>query len=65
MSEQRGFTQRSAAQYLGVSVRYFRDHIHVEPVPVGEVRPGVKPLLRYLREDLDAILDRWKEQRTA
>jgi hypothetical protein len=50
---------------MGVSVRYFRDHVHVEPVPVGDVRPGVRPLLRYLREDLDAVLDEWKSRRAS
>jgi hypothetical protein len=65
MSEQRAFTQRAAAAYLGVSVRYFRDNVHVEPVPVGPVKPGVRPLLRYLREDLDALLDAWKRRRAS
>lgn len=65
MSAQRGFSQKEAARYVGVSVRYFRDHVHVEPVPVGDVRPGVRPLLRYLREDLDAMLNHWKKRRSA
>lgn len=65
MSEQRGFTQKEAARYMGVSVRYFREHVHVEPVPVGPVTPGVRPLLRYYREELDAVLDEWKRRRAS
>ena len=64
MSEQRGFSQREAAKYLGVSVRYFRAHVEIEPIPVGPGRTGA-PLFRYLREDLDALLDQWKKRRAS
>jgi hypothetical protein len=64
MSTARGLSQQEAARYLGVSVRWFRDHVHVEPVPYPS--RGDRPLLRYMREDLDALLDQWKaERRTA
>jgi hypothetical protein len=53
----RGLTQRAAALYLGVSVRWFRDNVHVEAKPVGRPVPGAKPFLRYRREDLDAWMD--------
>lgn len=66
MSEaKRGFSQKEAARYLGVSVRYFRKNVHVEPVPVGPVTPGVRPLLRYLKEELDAVMNQWKKRRSA
>ena len=39
----RGFSQREAARYLGVSVRWFRQHVHIEPVPVGAGRTGAAP----------------------
>ncbi len=54
----RGLTQRAAADYLGVSARWFRDHVHVEAKPVDLPRPGTKPVLRYRIEDLDAWMDR-------
>jgi hypothetical protein len=47
-------TQAAAAVYLGVSVRYFRDQVHVAPVPIGIPRPGKRPTLRYRVADLDA-----------
>jgi len=53
----RGLTQRAAARYLGVSVTYFRMHVHVEAKPVGRPEPGRKPLLRYRVEELDAWMD--------
>lgn len=53
----RGLTQRAAAEYVGVSVRWFRDHVHVEAKPVGRLAPGKKPLLRYRIEELDAWMD--------
>lgn len=66
MSEaKRGFSQKDAASYMGVSVRWFRDNVHVEPVPAGPVRPGVRPLLRYLKEELDAVMNQWKKRRSA
>jgi hypothetical protein len=53
----RALTQHAAAQYLSVSVRYFRDNVHVEPKSVNNAEPGKKPLVRYRIEDLDAWLD--------
>jgi hypothetical protein len=46
--------QWEAARYLGVSVRWFRDHVHVEALPIGKPAPGRKPVLRYRVADLDA-----------
>jgi hypothetical protein len=51
-------TQVQAAAYLGVSVRWFRDNVDVQPVPMGLPRPGKRPLLRYRRVDLDAWVER-------
>jgi hypothetical protein len=51
-------TQVLAADYLSVSDRWFRDNVHVQPVPVGEPKPGKKPVLRYRRVDLDAWVQR-------
>lgn len=53
----RGLTQRAAAKYVGVSVATFRKEVHVEAKPVGRPRPGVKPILRYRLEELDAWMD--------
>lgn len=53
----RGLSQRDAARYLGVSTRWFRDHVDVEAKPVGHPEPGKKPLLRYRIEELDAWMD--------
>jgi hypothetical protein len=55
--EPRGLSQKNAAAYLGVSPRWFRDNVHVNARPVGETRPGRKPVLRYRREELDAWMD--------
>jgi len=51
-------SQTEAAVYLGVSARYFRDHVDVEPVPFPG--GGSKPLERYARADLDAWADRFR-----
>lgn len=53
----RGLTQREAAAYMGVSVRWFRDHVHVEARPVGRAVPGKRPVLRYRLEELNAWMD--------
>ena len=53
----RGMTQKAAAEYLGVSVAWFRANVHVEAKPVSAPRPGEKPVLRYRREELDAWMD--------
>lgn len=60
---QRGFSQVEAAKYMGVSVRWFRDNVHLEPVPYGDRPLGARPLMRYMREDLDVVLDSWKQRR--
>lgn len=65
MSEQRLFNQVEAARYLGVSVRWFRDHVHIEPIPVGVVMADRRPLFRYTRDDLDALVAAWAERRSA
>lgn len=62
---QRLFSQVEAARYLGVSVRWFRAHVHVEPIPVGPLLSDRRPLLRYLREELDAVLNEWKSRRAS
>jgi hypothetical protein len=48
--------QKAAAAYLGVSVRYFRDHVDVKP----KTYPGrgKKPVLRWSTLDLDAWTER-------
>lgn len=51
-------TQVGAAAYLGVSVRWFRDNVTVEAVPVGRPRPGKRPVMRYRATDLDAWVAR-------
>ncbi len=55
----RGLTQKEAAEHVGVSVRWFRDNVHVEPRAVGPVQPGRRPVLRYFVEELDAWMDKW------
>ena len=62
---QRGFSQVEAAKYLGVSTRWFRDHVNIEPVPFGPVSSDKRPLMRYLREDLDALIKAWASRRSA
>jgi hypothetical protein len=52
-------SQVDSARYLGVSVRYFRDHVGVKPVPFPG--GGKKPLERYARADLDAWAERWRD----
>lgn len=61
----RGLTQRAAAKYMGVSVSYFREHVHVEPKPIGRPEPGKKLLLRYRIEALDAWMDQCAEVKAA
>lgn len=51
-------SQVRAAEYLGVSVRYFRDHVEIEPVPFPG--SGNKPVERYARVDLDAWAEKWR-----
>lgn len=53
MSDGQGyFNQADAAAYLGVSVRYFREHVDVEPEPwPGR---GTSPHFMYPRAKLDA-----------
>lgn len=45
-------SQVDAAAYLGVSVRYFRDVVTVEPVYLPSSKG--RPLMRFSRADLDA-----------
>lgn len=59
------YSQVDAARYLGVSVRWFRDNVHVEPIPVGPVSADRRPLLRYRREDLDQLVAVWAARRSA
>lgn len=65
MPEQRLLSQVEAARYLGVSVRWFRDNVHVQPIAVGVVMSDRRPLLRYRREDLDVVVDGWATRRVA
>ena len=46
--------QKSAARYLNVSTRWFRDRVDVTPMVVGEPTVGRRPLMRYSEDDLDA-----------
>lgn len=54
------FTQAEAAMYLGVSPRYFRDHVHVSPVPFPGGGEKQRPAFRYARTDLDAWAEQWR-----
>lgn len=62
---QRGLSQVEASRYLGVSVRWFREHVNIEPVPFGPVLPDRRPLMRYLKEDLDSLISAWASRRSA
>jgi hypothetical protein len=55
-------SQVQAAAYLGVSTRYFRDHVDVDPVPFPG--GGDRPLERYARVDLDAWAERWRSPKS-
>jgi hypothetical protein len=59
MPEQGYYRQIEAARYLGVSPRYFRDHVDVTPIPF----PGgaTRPLEMYAKADLDAWAERWRD----
>lgn len=52
-------SQVQAAAYLGVSTRYFRDHVTVTPIPFPG--GGQRPVERYARADLDAWAERWRD----
>lgn len=65
MTDQRLFSQVEAARYLGVSVRWFRNNVHVEPIAIGVVMADRRPLLRYRREDLDALVEQWAKERAS
>jgi len=59
--EQRAFTERGAAKYVGRSVYFMRDcRIGRAGVP-GPAYIKVGRSVAYLREDLDAWLDSFKE----
>lgn len=55
-------SQVDAALYLGVSARYFRDFVHVEPIPFPG--SGTKPVDRYARADLDAWAEQYRRKPT-
>lgn len=63
--ERQLFSQVAAAKYLGVSVRWFRANVSVEPIPVGPIVAGRKPLLRYCRDELDALIAAWRSRVSA
>lgn len=63
--ERRALSQTDAAKYLGVSVRWFRDHAEIEPIPFGPIAAHKRPLMRYLKEDLDTLIARWASRRRA
>ncbi len=48
--------QKAAAEYLGVSVRYFREHVDVEPKQLPG--RGKRPLLVWSAKELDEWVDR-------
>lgn len=51
---QRWLSQRAAARYMGVSISFFRENVHVQPKPVMQPIPGKKSLFRYDVDELDA-----------
>lgn len=55
-------SQKDAAAYLGVSVRYFRDHVDVRPKELPG--RGDRPLLRWAVADLDAWVVRVSSPRS-
>ena len=61
----RGFTEEQAAEYLGVSRSFLRQdrmngvREHRTPGP-KYIRMG-KRAIRYLKEDLDAWLNQWRD----
>lgn len=55
-------TQVDAAAYLGVSVRYFRDVVDVQPIPFPGT--GEKPVERYAVKDLDAWAEKWRDPKS-
>jgi hypothetical protein len=57
------FKQVDAAHYLGISPRYFREHVDVEPVPFPG--SGDKKLAMYRRADLDAWAEQWARKKSA
>lgn len=48
--------QQAAAAYIGVSARYFRDHVDVRPKELPS--SGRRPLLVWAVRDLDAWVER-------
>lgn len=64
MIEQRALREKQAAEYIGYSIFYLRE------CRMGRLGPGpnfikVKRKVLYLREDLDAWLDSFKQQAQA
>lgn len=47
-------TQKEAARYLGVSVRYLQQRAEVRRTLLPGHGPTRRPLIRYRRADLDA-----------
>ena len=61
MNDNRALKEKDAAQYIGFSVFYLRE------CRVGRLGPGpkhikIKRKVLYLREDLDAWLDGFKQE---
>jgi predicted DNA-binding transcriptional regulator AlpA len=59
--QQRAFPEKKAAEYIGYSVWFLRE------CRTGRLGPGpahikINRTVRYLREDLDAWLDSFKQQ---
>jgi hypothetical protein len=48
--------QKAAAEYLGVSIRYFRENVDVEPKQLPG--RGKRPLLVWSMRELDAWVER-------
>lgn len=58
MPEQALFDPNEAARYLGVSRRYFDDHVR-PLVPIVDMKPpkSKQPMWRFRRADLDKLID--------
>ena len=66
MLEKRAFTEPEAAAYTGMSRSYLRQARMNGPLanrtpPPRHVKIGAKAI-RYMREDLDAWLEQWREK---
>jgi hypothetical protein len=51
-------SQKTAAAYLDIDARTFRRSVDVEAVLVASPKPGMRPLRRWRRVDLDQWVQR-------